>query len=72
MSTDPRTEHAGIWKEFLDNGGELPAVNLFASPCETCSGHGVVGRMTFEGGDYDDCPDCKGTGNTITKEAQDD
>lgn len=30
--------------------------------CETCSGHGVVGRMTFEGGDYDTCPTCSGLG----------
>lgn len=67
MSTEPRTEHAGIWKEFLDNGGEFPAVNLLAKQCQTCNGHGEIGSLQTYGYDGETCPDCNGSGNEATE-----
>ncbi len=30
--------------------------------CKTCSGHGLVGHMTADGGEGWECPDCHGSG----------
>lgn len=63
MSTEPEVHYVGIWADFHDAGGEFPAVNLLASPCDTCNGHGEIGSLQPHGYDGETCPTCNGTGN---------
>ena len=38
--------------------------------CECCSGHGVLARMTMDGWDEMECPECEGTGEVILTSAE--
>jgi hypothetical protein len=49
-------EHTRDWENWEDEDDDTP------TECETCSGTGEVGPFGWEYPEYEDCPDCKGSG----------